>query len=83
MMFSPAGTGNLPPRTCRSLNKRTRDHLLFGLGAVATKNVRVGVINDASSFKPAANVDVSRKLPPTALDEEVKAIEKMPEKVAA
>ncbi len=76
MMFSPAGTENLPPRTCRSLNKCTRGHFLFGLGAVATKNVRVGVINDASSFKPAANVYVPRKLPPTALDEEAKAIEK-------
>ena len=83
MTFSPAGTENLPPRTCRSLSKRTRGHLLFGLGAAATKNVRVGVITDASSFKPAANIYVSRKLPPTALDEEAKAVEKMPEKVAA
>jgi len=83
MMFSLAGTVSLPPRTCRSLNRRTRGHLLVGLGAVATKNVRVGVITDASSLKHAANIYVSCKLARKALDEEAKAVENVPEKVAA
>ena len=42
------------------------------------RTVRVGVIDDASWFKPRANVYASRKLPATVLDPDVKAFDKMP-----
>ena len=42
------------------------------------RGVRVGVIDDASWFKPMANVYASRKLPSTHLDEDAKAFDKMP-----
>jgi hypothetical protein len=44
----------------------------------ARRGVRVGVIEDASWFKPAANVYVSRKLPSTQAEPEAKAFDKMP-----
>ncbi|MDP6707095.1 MAG: GFA family protein [Alphaproteobacteria bacterium] len=42
------------------------------------RGVRVGAIDDASWFKPRANVYVSRKLPSTPLDEAAKAFDEMP-----
>ena len=54
---------------------------LFGCSSSnpAARAVKVGVIEDASWFKPAANVYVSRKLPSTLLNEDAKSFDKMPE----
>jgi hypothetical protein len=49
-----------------------------GSGKPERRGIRVGVIDDASWFKPMANVYSSRKLPSTPLDPEVKAFDKMP-----
>jgi hypothetical protein len=53
---------------------------LFSLnsGAPERIGIRVGVIEDASWFKPKANVYSSKKLASTPLDPEVKAFDKMP-----
>ncbi len=53
---------------------------LFGFGSAnpGRRSVRVGVIDDASWFKPTANVYVSRKLPSTPLNEDAKAFDQLP-----
>lgn len=42
------------------------------------RGIRVGAIDDASWFKPQANVYSSRTLPSTPVDPDVKAFDKMP-----
>ncbi len=42
------------------------------------RGVRIGAIDDASWFKPMANVYTSKKLPSTPLDSNIKTFEKMP-----
>jgi hypothetical protein len=53
---------------------------LYGMNSAnpTRRGVRVGAIEDASWFKPAANVYVSRKLPSTLIDPAAKAFDKMP-----
>ena len=53
---------------------------LFGSSSAnpTRRSVRVGIIDDASWFKPAVNVYTSRKLPATLLDEDAKAFDTMP-----
>ena len=53
---------------------------LFGFGSAnpSRRGVRVGVIEDASWFKPEVNVYASRKLPSTLLNEDAKAFDEMP-----
>ncbi len=53
---------------------------MFGAnsGTPERRAVRVGVIDDASWFKPMANVFAKRKLPSTIMDEDAKAFDEMP-----
>ena len=50
----------------------------WGSGITGRRGIRIGVIDDASWFKPNANVYSCRKLPSTPLDPEVTAFDKMP-----
>jgi len=73
---------NSPVLTCESPDEPVAEILATGfviVGDIPTRrSASVGVIDDASWFKPLADVCVSRKLPSTVRDEDAKVFDKMP-----